>query len=154
MSANTTNYLVREIAQYLKHSPEAANELLTAVAEGMRLYKSDVQQTRSTQAVNGISLLYSLITKKRFNRTDLACVLPALFITMPNNFVMIDGDNILKLFLEGVNREHRTSLLEYDKYCQWIYSCRGSEVAEWFDNLMYWAIKEKLIPEGFGGGDA
>lgn len=154
MSANTTDYLVREITQYLKHCPEAANELLAAVVEGMRLYKSDVQQTRSTQAVNGISLLSSLITKKKFNRTDLACVLLSLFITMPNNFVMVDGDNILKLFLEGVNREHRTSHLEYDKYCQWIYSCHGSEVAEWFDNLMYWAIKEKLIPEGFGGGNA
>ena len=154
MSNNTTEYLIREIKQYLKHSPEAANELLAAVAEGMRYYKHDVLAARNIQTVNSLSMVYTVITKKKFTRTDLACILPSLFIAMPNRFSMtnatVDG-SILQKFFDGVNREHRGSRDEYLNYCAWISSCHGEEVAEWFDSLMYWAIYEGLVPEWFGG---
>ena len=157
MSANTTDYLVREITQYLKHSPEDANKLLAAVAEGMTQYRQAVQEERKMQTLNSISKLYSILNKKVFNSIDLACILPSLFLTFKNTKITshsVFDIKILKRYLEGVDRLHRTSYEQYYKYCQWIYSCHGSEVAEWFDNLMYWAIKEKLIPEGFGGGNA
>lgn len=155
MSQHSLEYIKREITEYLRQNPQDANELLASVALGMTQYKHAVLAARNIQTVNSVSMLSSLITKKKFTRTDLACILPALFISMPNRFSMtesvIDG-GILKMFFDGVNREHRGSRDEYLNYCAWISSCHGEEVAEWFDSLMYWAIYEGLVPESFGGG--
>jgi|DEB19_MinimDraft_2_1074335.scaffolds.fasta_scaffold82866_1 hypothetical protein len=157
MSAHALDFIKREITEYLRHNPQDANELLVSVALGMTQYRQAVQEERKMQTLNSISKLYSILNKKVFNSIDLACILPSLFLTFKNSKITghsVFDIKILKRYLEGVDRLHRTSYEQYYKYCQWIYSCHGSEVAEWFDNLMYWAIKEKLIPEGFGGGDA
>ena len=154
MSAHALDYIKREITEYLRQNPQDANELLASVALGMTQYKHDVLAARNIQTVNSLSMVYTVITKKKFTRTDLACILPSLFIAMPNNFSMtnstVDGC-ILQKFFDGVNREHRGSRDEYLNYCAWIHSCHGEEVAEWFDSLMYWAIYEGLVPESFGG---
>mgnify|MGYP003421926805 FL=1 len=138
MSQHTTEYLVREITQYLKHCPEAANELLAAVAEGMRYYKHDVLAARNIQTVNNLSMVYSVITKKKLTRTELACVLPSLFITFPK--AKITGHSgtdveILQKYLDGVKSYYGASEDDFYKYRGWIETCHGREMSEWFDEL-------------------
>ena len=139
MSQHTTEYLVREITQYLKHCPEAANELLAAVAEGMRYYKHDVLAARNIQTVNSLSMVYTVITKKKFTRTDLACVLPSLFITFPKAKITGHsgtGVEILQKYLGGVKSYYGASSDDFYKYKEWIRDCHGVEMAEWFDELI------------------
>ena len=139
MSQHTTEYLVREITQYLKHCPEAANELLAAVAEGMRYYKHDVLAARNIQTVNSLSMVYTVITKKKFTRTDLACVLPSLFITFPKAKITGHsgtGVEILQMFLDGVKSYYGASSDDYYKYWAWVETCHGVEMSEWFDELV------------------
>jgi len=139
MSQHTTEYLVREITQYLKHCPEAANELLAAVAEGMRYYKHDVLAARNIQTVNSLSMVYSVITKKKLTRTDLACVLPSLFITFPKAKITGHsgtGVEILQKYLDGVKSYYGASSDDYYKYWAWVETCHGVEMAEWFDALI------------------
>ncbi len=139
MSQHTTEYLVREITQYLKHCPEAANELLAAVAEGMRYYKHDVLAARNIQTVNSLSMVYSVITKKKLTRTELACVLPSLFITFPK--AKITGHSgtdveVLQKYLAGVKSYYGASEDDFYKYRGWIETCHGAEVVYWFDELL------------------
>ena len=139
MSQHTTEYLVREITQYLKHCPEAANELLAAVAEGMRYYKHDVLAARNIQTVNSLSMVYTVITKKKFPRTDLACVLPSLFITFPKAKITGHGGTdveILQKYLDGVKGYYGASEDDFYKYRGWIETCHGAEMAGWFEDLI------------------
>ena len=148
MSQHTTEYLVREITQYLKHSPEAANELLAAVAEGMTQFRLGVQQERQGQMQNSVGMLYCLVNKKVFNRTDLACVLPSLFITFPK--AKITGHSgtdveILQKYLDGVKSYYGASSDDFYKYKGWIRTCHGAEMAEWYDELIENAESNGMI---------
>lgn len=148
MSQHTTEYLVREITQYLKHSPEAANELLAAVAKGMTHYKHDVLAARNIQTVNSLSMVYSVITKKKLTRTELACVLPSLFITFPK--AKITGHSgtdveILQKYLDGVKSYYGASEDDFYKYRGWIETCHGAEMNEWFDELVDNAESKGMI---------
>ena len=139
MSQHTTEYLVREITKYLKHSPEAANDLLAAVAEGMTQFRLGVQQERQGQMQNSIGMLYCLVNKKVFNRTDLACILPSLFIALPK--AKITGHSgtdveILQKYLDGVKSYYGASENYFYKYRGWIETCHSVEMAEWFDDLI------------------
>lgn len=139
MSQHTTEHLVREITQYLKHCPEAANELLGAVAVGMTQYKQKVQEERKGQMQNCVGMLYSLIKKKSFSKMELACVLPSLFITFPK--AKITGHSgtdveILQKYLDGVKSYYGASEDDFCKYRGWIRTCHGVEVADWFDDLI------------------
>jgi len=139
MSQHTTEYLVREITKYLKHSPEAANELLAAVAEGMTQFRLGVQQERQGQMQNSVGMLYAVVTKKKFNRMDLACVLPSLFITFPKAKITGHGGTdveVLQKYLDGVKSYYGASREDLCKYLDWIKSCHGVEMAEWFDELV------------------
>ena len=139
MSQHTTEYLVREITKYLKHCPEAANDLLAAVAEGMAHYKHDVLAARNIQTVNSLSMVYSVITKKKLTRTELACVLPSLFITFPKAKITGHGGTdveILQKYLDGVKSYYGASEDDFYKYRDWVESCHGKEMAEWFDELV------------------
>lgn len=139
MSQHTTEYLVREITKYLKHCPEAANDLLAAVAEGMAHYKHDVLAARNIQTVNSLSMVYSVITKKKLTRTELACVLPSLFITFPK--AKITGHSgtdveILQKYLDGVKSYYGASERDYNHYRDWINMAHGVEMEGWFDELL------------------
>ena len=152
MSQHTTEYLVREITKYLKHSPEAANDLLAAVAEGMTQFRLGVQQERQGQMQNSIGMLYCLVNKKVFNRTDLACILPSLFIALPK--AKITGHSgtdveILQKYLDGVKSYYGMSEKDFDYYKGWIRTCHGDDVAEWFDLLIANAIDNGMFPNIF-----
>lgn len=152
MSQHTTEYLVREITKYLKHSPEAANELLAAVAEGMTQFRLGVQQERQGQMQNCVGMLYSLIKKKSFSKMELACVLPSLFITFPK--AKITGHSgtdveILQKYLDGVNEHYGMSEKDFDYYKGWIRTCHGDDMAEWFDLLIANAIENGMFPNIF-----
>lgn len=152
MSQHTTEYLVREITQYLKHCPEAANELLAAVAEGMTQYKQKVQEERKGQMQNSIGMLYCLVNKKVFNRTDLACVLPSLFITFRKGSINGHGENdvkVLQRYLKGVNEHYGMSEKDFNYYKDWMRSCHGADMAEWFDLLIANAIENGMFPNIF-----
>ena len=148
MSQHTTEYLVREITKYLKHSPEAANDLLAAVAEGMTQFRLGVQQERQGQMQNSIGMLYCLVNKKVFNRTDLACILPSLFIALPK--AKITGHSgtdveILQKYLDGVKSYYGASREDLCKYLDWIKICHGEEVEQWFDLLIQNSIGSGAI---------
>ena len=148
MSQHTTEYLVREITQYLKHSPEAANELLAAVAEGLTCYRQAVQQERQGQMQNSVGMLYSLIKKRSFSKMELACVLPSLFIALPK--AKITGHSgtdveILQKYLDGVKSYYGESRDDFHKYKEWIKSCHGEEVEQWFDLLIQNSIGSGAI---------
>ena len=152
MSQYTTEYLVREIKQYLKHSPEAANELLAAVAEGMTQFRLGVQQERQGQMQNSVGMLYCLVNKKVFNRTDLACVLPSLFIAFRKGSIKGHGENdikVLQRYLNGVNEHYGMSEKDFDYYKGWIRTCHGDDMAEWFDLLIANAIDDGMFPNIF-----
>lgn len=139
MSQHTTDYLVREIKEYLRYCPEAANELLTAVAEGLTSYRQAVQQERQGQMQNSVGMLYAVVTKKSFSKMELACVLPSLFINFPK--AKITGHSgkdveILQKYLDGVKSYYGASSDDFYKYRGWIETCHGKEVADWFDELI------------------
>ena len=139
MSQHTTEYLVREITKYLKHCPEAANDLLAAVAEGMTQFRLGVQQERQGQMQNSVGMLYCLVNKKVFNRTDLACVLPSLFIAFRKGSIKGHGENdikVLQRYLNGVNEHYGMSEKDFDYYKGWIRTCHGDDMAEWFEDLI------------------
>lgn len=148
MSQHTTEYLVREIIQYLKHCPEEANELLAAVAVGMTQYKQKVQEERKGQMQNCVGMLYSLIKKKSFSKMELACVLPSLFINFPK--AKITGHSgtdveILQKYLDGVKSYYGASEDGFCKYKDWMRDCHGAEVAEWFDELIANAESNSMV---------
>ena len=139
MSAHALEYIKREITEYLRHNPQDANELLSSVALGMTQYKQKVQEERKGQMQNCVGMLYSLIKKKSFSKMELACVLPSLFITFPK--AKITGHSqkdveILQMFLDGVKSYYGASSDDYHKYWEWLETCHGAEMSEWFDELI------------------
>jgi len=139
MSSHALDYIKREITEYLRQNPQDANELLVSVALGMTQYKQKVQEERKGQMQNCVGMLYSLIKKKSFSRTDLACILPSLFIALPK--AKITGHSgtdveILQKYLDGVKSYYGESREDLCKYKDWITSCHGVEMAEWFDELV------------------
>ena len=152
MSQHTTDYLVREITQYLKHSPEAANELLAAVAEGMTQFRLGVQQERQGQMQNSVGMLYCLVNKKVFNRTDLACVLPSLFIAFRKGSINGHSEKdvrILQRYLNGVVEHFGMSEKDFNWYREWMREIHGNDMAEWFDLLIANAIDNGMFPNIF-----
>ena len=139
MSQHTLDYIKRQITEYLRQNPQDANELLASVALGMTQYKQRVQEEREGQMQNCVGMLYSLIKKKSFSRTDLACILPSLFIALPRaKITKQEGRHfdILQMFLDGVKSCHGASSDDFHKYKEWIRACHGAEMAEWFDELV------------------
>jgi len=139
MSTHALDYIKREIAEYLRHNPQDANELLSSVALGMTQYKQKVQEERKGQMQNCVGMLYSLIKNKSFSRMELACVLPSLFINFPK--AKITGHSqkdveILQEYLDGVKSYYGASEKDFYKYKGWVESCHGAEMAEWFDELI------------------
>ena len=139
MSQLPLDYIKREIAEYLRHNPQDASELLGAVALGMPQYKQKVQEERKGQMQNCVGMLYSLIKKKSFSKMELACVLPSLFITFPK--AKITGHSgtdveILQKYLDGVKSYYGASSDDFYKYRGWIETCHGREMSEWFDELV------------------
>ena len=139
MSQHALDYIKREITEYLRHNPQDANELLASVALGMTQYKQKVQEARKGQMQNTVYMLYSVINKKSFSKTDLACILPSLFIALPTAKITNQGGrhfDILQKFLYGVKNYYGASNGDLYKYKEWIRTCHGVEVAEWFDELI------------------
>ena len=139
MSTHALDYIKRQIAEYLRHNPQDANELLASVALGMTQYKQKVQEERKGQMQNCVGMLYSLIKKKSFSKMELACVLPSLFINFPN--AKITGHSgtdveILQKYLDGVKSYYGASSDDYHKYWGWIETCHGTEMSEWFEDLI------------------
>lgn len=139
MSTHALDYIKREITEYLRHNPQDANELLSSVALGMTQYKQNVQEERKGQMQNCVGMLYSLIKKRSFSRMELACVLPSLFITFPK--AKITGHSgtdveILQKYLDGVKSYYGASERDYNHYRDWINMAHGTEVEEWFDELI------------------
>lgn len=139
MSQHALDYIKREITEYLRHNPQDANELLSSVALGVTQYKQKVQEERKGQMQNCVGMLYSLIKKKSFSKMELACILPSLFITFPK--AKITGHSgtdveILQKYLDGVKSYYGASSDDFYKYKNWIRTCHGVEVAEWFDEFV------------------
>jgi len=152
MSQHTTEYLVREITQYLKHCPEAANELLAAVAEGMTQFRLGVQQERQGQMQNTVAMLYSFVNKKNFTRTDMACILPSLFIYFRKGSINGHSEKdvrILQCYLNGVVEHFGMSEKDFNWYKEWVRDCHGDDMAEWFDLLIANAIDNGMFPNIF-----
>ena len=152
MSTHTLDYIKRQIAEYLRHNPQDANELLASVALGMTQYKQKVQEERKGQMQNSVGMLYAVVTKKKFNRMDLACILPSLFIALPK--ARITGHSgtdveILQKYLDGVKSYYGASEKDFDYYKGWIRTCHGDDVAEWFDLLIANAIDNGMFPNIF-----
>ena len=148
MSAHALDYIKRQITEYLRHNPQDANELLASVALGMTQYKHGVLAARNIQTVNSLSMVYSVITKKKLTRTELACVLPSLFITFPK--AKITGHSgtdveILQKYLDGVKSYYGASEDDFYKYRGWIETCHGAEMNEWFDELVDNAESKGMI---------
>ncbi len=148
MSAHALEYIKREITEYLRHNPQDANELLSSVALGMTQYKQKVQEERKGQMQNCVGMLYSVINKKSFSKTDLACILPSLFIALPTAKITNQGDRhakVLRMFLDGVKSYYGASSDDFYKYKGWVESCHGKEMAEWFDELVDNAKSNSMI---------
>ena len=148
MSVHALEYIKRQITEYLRQNPQDANELLSSVALGMTQYKQKVQEERKGQMQNCVGMLYSVINKKSFSKTELACVLPSLFITFPE--AKITGHSqkdveILQMFLDGVKSYYGASSDDFYKYKGWVESCHGKEMAEWFDELVDNAKSNSMI---------
>ena len=148
MSTYALEYIKREITEYLRHNPQDANELLSSVSLGMTQYKQKVQEERKGQMQNCVGMLYSLIKKKSFSRTDLACILPSLFIALPK--AKITGHSgtdveILQKYLDGVKSYYGASSDDFYKYKGWIRTCHGAEMAEWYDELIENAESNGMI---------
>lgn len=148
MSAHALDYIKRQIAEYLRHNPQDANELLSSVALGMTQYKQNVQEERKGQMQNCVGMLYSLIKKRSFSKMELACVLPSLFITFPK--AKITGHSgtdveILQKYLDGVKSYYGASSDDFYKYKGWIRTCHGEEVEQWFDLLIQDAVSSGVI---------
>lgn len=138
MSQHALDYIKREITEYLRQNPQDANELLSSVALGMTQYKQKVQEERKGQMQNCVGMLYSVINKKSFSKTDLACILPSLFIALPTAKITNQGDRhakVLRMFLDGVKSYYGASEDDFYKYRDWVESCHGKEMAEWFEDL-------------------
>ena len=148
MSQHALDYIKRQITEYLRQNPQDANELLSSVALGMTQYKQNVQEERKGQMQNSVGMLYSLIKKKSFSKMELACVLPSLFITFPK--AKITGHSgtdveILQKYLDGIKSYYGASEGDFYKYRDWVESCHGKEMAEWFDELVDNAKSNSMI---------
>lgn len=114
MSQHTTEYLVREITQYLKHSPEAANELLAAVAEGMAQFRLEVQEEVGYlyQAFNAEQ--YKLIEWEVVNRDGGFVLKQDILIGSRNVCYKDEHGQLLVVYLNGrqnIQEEHFSDLL-------------------------------------------
>jgi len=144
MSAHALDYIKRQMRQ----NPQDANELLASVALGMTQYKQKVQEERKGQMQNCVGMLYSLIKKKSFSRTDLACILPSLFIALPK--AKITGHSgtdveILQKYLDGIKSYYGASSDDFYKYKELVMACHGAEVSDWFDELIRNAKSNSMI---------
>ena len=152
MSTHALDYIKRQITEYLRQNPQDTDELLSSVALCMTQYKQKVQEERKGQMQNTVGMLYSLIKKKSFSKTELACVLPSLFINFPK--AKITGHSgtdvkILQKYLDGVKSYYGASSDDFYGYVSWIKNSHGTEMSEWFEELIDNSIDNGMFPNIF-----
>lgn len=127
--------LVDVVKRHLSVNPEDSVSILEAITEGLKKYKSTVDNQRTWQARNAMSGMYSFVGRKAIGKLQRIFLMDALFISFPqgkiNGHCGYDTEALHKYLY--AYKQQVTDKQEFDK---WLESTRGKEWVEWHDKLL------------------